>query len=98
MKQSYPRVYFSNIQISSTSVHKHLEILHNDKLSYEHHLKFALNKVKNTIGLLRKFARMLPIHSLVTSYKLFIQPHIDYGDIVYDIAFKESFRKNYKSI
>ena len=46
MKSSHPSVYFNNISVSSTLVHKHLGMLLDDKLSYEHHLKFALNKVK----------------------------------------------------
>ena len=41
MKSSHPSVYFNNIPVSSTSVHKHLGMLLDDKLSYEHHLKFG---------------------------------------------------------
>ena len=36
------------------------------------------------IGLLRKLQSILPRTSLLTIYKLFIRPHLDYGDIVYD--------------
>ena len=98
MKPSYPSVYFNNIPVSSTSVHKHLGILLDDKLSYEHHLKSVLNKVKKTIGILRKFQQILPRHSLITIYKSSIRPHLDYGDIVYDRAFNESFHKYLESI
>ena len=73
-------------------------MLLDDKLSYEYHLKFALNKIKTTIGLLRKFQQILPRQSLITIYKSFIRPHLDYGDIVYDRAFNESFHKNLESI
>ena len=98
MKSSHPSVYFNNIPVNSTSVHKHLGMLLYDKLSYEHHLKFVLNKIKKTIGLIRKFHQILPRQSLITIYKLFIRPHLDYGDIVYDRAFNESFHKNLESI
>ena len=98
MKSSHPSVYFNNIPINLTSVHKHLGMLVDDKLSYEHHLKFVLNKIKKTIGLLRKFQQILPRQSLITIYKSFIRPHLDYGDIVYDRAFNESFHKNLQSI
>ena len=50
-----------------------------------------LNKVNKTIGLLRKFQLILPRHSLITIYKIFIWPHIDYGDVIYYHAFNESF-------
>ena len=35
---------------------------------------------------------------MITIYKSFIRPHLDYGDIVYDRAFNESFHKNLVSI
>ena len=98
MKSSHPSVYFNNIPVSSTSVHKHLGMLLDDKLSYEHHLKFVLNKVKKTIGLLRKFQQILSRQSLITIYKLFIRPHLDYRDIVYYRAFNNSFHKNLESV
>ena len=98
MKSSHPSVYFNNIPVSSTSVHKHLVMLLDDKLSYEHHLKSVLNKVKKAIGLLCKFQQILPRQSLITIYKSFIRPHLDYGDIVYDRAFNESFHKYLESI
>ena len=98
MKSFHPSVYFNNIPVSSTLVHKHLGMLLDDKLSYEHHLKFVLNKVKKKIGLLRKFQQILLRQSLITIYKLFIRLHLDYGDIVYDRPFNESFHKNLESI
>ena len=64
MKSYHPSVFFNHIPVSSTSVHKHLGMLLDDKLSYEHHLKSVLNKVKKTIGLLRKFQQILPRQSL----------------------------------
>ena len=73
-------------------------MLLDDKLSYEHRLKSVLNKVKKTIGLLPKFQQILPRQSLITIYKSFIRPHLDYGDIVYDRAFNESFHKSLESI
>ena len=85
LKSSHQSVYFNNIPVSSTTVHKHLGMLLDDKLSYEHHLQFVLNKDKRTIDLLRKFQQTLPRQSLITTYKSFIRPHLDYGDIVYDL-------------
>ena len=98
MKSSHPSVYFNDIPVNSTSVHKHLGMLVDDKLSYEHHLKFLLSKIRKTIGLLRKSQQILPRQSLITIYKSFIRPHLDYGDIAYDRAFNESFHKNLESI
>ena len=57
-------------------------IMLDSNLSYEHHIKSILNKVNKTIGLLRKFQLILPRHSFITSYKTFIRPHLDYGDVI----------------
>ena len=65
---------------------------------YEHHIKSILNKVNKTIGLLHKFQLILPRHSLITIYKTFIRPHLDYGDVIYDRAFNESFHQRLESI
>ena len=67
-------------------------------LSYEHHTKSILNKVNKTTGLLRRFQLILPRHSLITIYKAFIRPHLDYGDVIYDRAFNESFHQRLESI
>ena len=82
-------IIFRSVQLQCTN------ILLDDKLSYEHHLNFVLNKVNKTIGLLR-IQQIVPRQSLIC--KSFIRPHLDYGDIVYDRAFNESFHKNLESI
>ena len=67
-------------------------------LRYEHHTKSILNKVNKTTDLLRKFQLILPRHSLITIYKNLIRLHVDYGDVIYDRTFKESFHQRLESI
>ena len=45
-----------------------------------------------------RFQQILPRQSLITIYKSFIRPYLDYGDIAYDRAFNESFHKYLESI
>ena len=73
-------------------------IMLDSNLSYEQHMKSILNKVNKTIGLLCKFQLILSRHSLITIYKTFIRPHLDYGDVIYDRAFNESFHQRLESI
>ena len=79
----HPVVYFDNKPVKSSQIHKHLGMILDSNLSYEHHIKSILNKVNKMIGLLRKFQLILPIHSLITIYKTFIKPHLGYGDVIY---------------
>ena len=51
-----------------------------------------------TIGLLRKLHHILPRSSLLTIYKSFIRPHLDYGGMIYDQAYNASFHQKLDSI
>ena len=55
-------------------------------------------KISKTIGLLRKLQNLLPRAALITIYKAFIRPHLDYGDVLYDQACNMSFHQKLESI
>ena len=40
----------------------------------------------------------LPRAVLMTMYKAFVRPHLDYGDIIYDEAYNETFHQKLESI
>ena len=50
-------------------------------------------KISKTIGFLRKLQNFLPRAALITIYKAFIRPHLDYGDILFDQAYNMSFHQ-----
>ena len=52
-----------------------------------------LNKVNKTIGFLRKLQNILSRSALLTIYKSFIRPNLDYDDIIYDQADNASFHQ-----
>ena len=62
-----------------------------EKLNYNTHIKEKLSKVYKGIVLLRNLFNKLPRQALVTIYKAFIRPHLDYGDILYDKPNNETF-------
>ena len=57
-----------------------------------------MSKADKNIGLLRKLQTVLPRLSLVTIYRAFTKPHLDYRDIIYDQAYKESFHQKLESV
>ena len=83
-KIDHPLLYFNDNLVKSSSTHKHLGIMLDTKLDFSLHLKNIQNKVNKTIGLLRKLQDTLPRTSLITIFKSFIRPHLDYGHIIYD--------------
>ena len=54
--------------------------------------------VKKTVGLLSKLQAFLLRQSLVTVCKAFIRPHPDYGDIIYDQTYSDSFHQEMESM
>ena len=69
----------------------------NFKLNFQEHFENMLNKVNKTIRLLWKLQNTLPRPSLLTIYKPFIRPHLDYGDIIYESAYNVSFQQKVES-
>ena len=68
------------------------------KLNFEEQLKKVESNVNKTIGIIRKLQNVLPRSALLTIYKSFIRPHLDYRDIIYDKAFNESFHAKLESL
>ena len=68
------------------------------KLNFEEHLSKVESKVNKTIGVIRKFQNVLPRSALLTIYKSFVRPHLDYGDVIYDKMFNESFHTKLESL
>ena len=77
---------------------KHLGLIFNSKLNFQEHLKNISNKVNKTIGILRKLQHILPREPLLTFYKSFVRPHLDYGDVIYDQHYNNSFHQKLESI
>ena len=63
---------------------KHLGIILDEKLNFKQHVDNAILKLNKGISVIKKLCHSLPRKSLITIYKAFLRPLIDYGDIIYD--------------
>ena len=97
-KTCHPSIYFNNESVKQVPSQKHLELILDSKLNFQEHLQNILNKVKKTIGLLRKLLNILPREPLLTISKSFVRPHLDYGDVIYDQHYNNYFHQNLESI
>ena len=97
-KVAHSPLLFNNNNVSQVNSQTHLGVMLDVKLIFEEHLKNVINKTSKTRGLLRKLSNLLPRQALVTIYKTFIRPHLDYGDVLYDQAFNNSFHEKMESI
>ena len=73
----HPSLYFNN-----TRVERKLVLFLDEKLLILEHIDEKIKKVE--VNLMRKLNLLLPRSSLLTYYKCFIRPHLDYEDVIYD--------------
>ena len=93
-----PPLFFNGNVVPKTTLQKHLGMFPDSKLNFSEHLKTIFQKTNKTIGLLRKLQTLLPRAPLITIYKSFIRPHLDYGDMIYDQTFNMSFQQKIETI
>ena len=80
----HPPLIFNNSKIFQSITQKHLQLIFDNRLSFEEYFTAMGAKVSRTIALLRKLQHILPRQALITIYKSFIPPYLDYVDIPYD--------------
>ena len=89
---------FNNAKVTQSTYQKHLSIILDSKLTFENHPKMLTTEINKTIGLICKLQNLLPRTTLITIYKAFVRPHLDYDDILYDEAFNLSFHQELETI
>ena len=53
------------------------------KLDFQSHIKAAIQKARRGIGMIRYLSKYVSRDILDQIYKLYVRPHLDYGDIIY---------------
>ena len=89
---------FNKSKLFQSTTQKHSGLILDNRLLFEEYLAAMGAKVSRTIALSRKLQYVFPRQTLITIYKSFIRPYQDYGDILYDKAFNESFHQKIESI
>jgi len=97
-----PFINFNNspltYPITIENYQKHLGLVLDQKLTFDQHIDGKILKANRGIGLLHKLRRYLPRHVLITIYKAYVRPHLDYGDIIYDIPGNLTFEEKLEKI
>ena len=88
VEMNHPEICFNNIPVMKVDEHKHLGIILDSKLSFSAHIKAAISKTRKGVGLLKYLSKYLPRHTLNELFKLYVRPHLEYGDVIYHIPAK----------
>ena len=76
----------------------HLGIHLDEKLDFNAHTKEKISKDNRGTGIIKELQSKLPRNALLTIYKSFIRPHLDYSDIAFDQPTNDSFCKKLESV
>ena len=95
---SYPPVKFNGNNITKCSDQKHLGVVLDSKLDFNTHIDQKIKKCNNLIGLMKRLSVHFPRSALLTIYKSFLRPHLDYGDILYDKPNNENFQNKIEQV
>ena len=96
--EHHPDLIFNGTVVNKVTHQKHLGVILDKKLSFTEHIKQAIAKSIKGLNVIRKLNHTLPRKTLITIYKSFIRPHLDYGDVIYDQPSNKSFANKIESI
>ena len=91
-------IYFNHNIAQQVPSQKHLGMHLDTKLNFQEHLGNIMSIVHKTRGLSPKLQAVLLPPSLVTIYKAFIRPQLDYGDIIYEQGYIEWFHQKLEAV
>ena len=69
---------------------KHLGIILDKHLNFNENIERKIKICNKLIETIKHLSVHLPRKSLLTIFKSFVRPHLDYGDIIYDYPVNES--------
>ena len=91
VKVSHPSITFNTAPVACTACQKHLGLYLDEKLNFHDHINAKILKANKGIRIIKKLSKTYPRKSLLTIYRSFIRPHLDYCDIIHDQPNNEGF-------
>ena len=86
----YLPIRFNCNPVQQCNSQKHLGLILDKQLNFNEHVDKKIKVCNKLIGTIKCLSSLLPGKSLLTIYKSFVRPHLDYGDILYDNPANES--------
>ena len=78
-------IFFNDKPLVKVEENEYLGAILDRKLTLSAHIKAAIYKKRKCIRLLKYLSSYLPRHNLEELYKLYVQPFLDYGGVIYHI-------------
>ena len=82
-KIEHPTINLGINDVTRNDEHKHLGLILDSKLNFISHIRQAILKARRGIGMIKYLPKYVSRDILDQIYKLYVRPHLDYGDIIY---------------
>ena len=82
-KPDHPELTFNGIPIARKTFTKHLGVYLDSRLNFSKHIKEKVAIAMKGISFLKMLSKYVNRNVLSLSYKMYIRPHLDYGDVIY---------------
>ena len=82
-KPQHPDLTMNGVPVAKNDRTKHLGVYLDSGLNFCKHVKKAVLKALKGVSLLKYLSKYVDSYVLNLSYKLYVRPHLDYGDIIY---------------
>ena len=83
IKPNHPPLYFHSCQVVTKQEQKHLGLIMDSALTFYSHIREKIISARKGIGTIRYLSKYAWRDVLDHMYKLYVWPHLDYGDIIY---------------
>ena len=82
-KPSHPDLVFNGVPVSREPFTKHLGLYLDSNMNFSKHISEAIIKATKGLSLLKYLSKYVSRKVPDLSYKLYVRPYLDYGDIIY---------------
>ena len=89
-KPFHPALSFNEIPVKRVTETTHLGLVLDEKLNFRSHISDKVKTATKGLGLLKFLAKYTTRKRLSLLYKIYVRPHLDYGDVIYHNQSAES--------
>ena len=82
-KPFHPELKFNDIPVAREDYTKHLGLFLDSRLNFSKHITEAIRKATKGLSLMKYLSKYVSRKVLALCYKLYVRPHLDYGDVIY---------------
>ena len=82
-KIEHPNLSLGSDDVNRTDEHEHLGLILDSQITFKSHIRQPISKARRGIGMIKYLSKYISRDVLDQIYKLYVRPHLDYGDLIY---------------